>query len=105
MWAVGMSIQILISIIIIYILHSLFQYFKDTYTTKKTKDLVGFHTQKYKAMLDEAQEYNNKQKEENQIQRQEATAKHLVIDHSSESLSADEDLENFLNLELLAGNP
>ena len=99
-----MSIQILISIIIIYILHSLFQYFKDTYTTKKTKDLVGFHTQKYKAMLDEAQEYHLQQKKENQLQHQDTTAKHLIIDHSSEGLSADEDLENFLNLELLAAN-
>ena len=45
--------NIIISIIIIILIHYLFNYLKDTYTTKKTKDLVKTQTEKYKAMLDE----------------------------------------------------
>ena len=103
MWAVGMSIQILISIIIIYILHSLFQYFKDTYTTKKTKDLVGFHTQKYKAMLNEAQEHMHHLEKRHIEPITQPQPEHLIIDHSSADLSVDEDLANFVTAEL-AGN-
>ena len=42
-----------ISLIIIVLLHYFWNYLKDTYTTKKTKDLVKTQTEKYKAMLDE----------------------------------------------------
>lgn len=44
---------LIISIFIIFILHSLWNYIKDTYSTKKTKDLVGYQTQKYKSILEE----------------------------------------------------
>ena len=44
---------IFISIVIIYILDCLIKYFRDTYTTKKTKDVVGFHIKKYQSMLDQ----------------------------------------------------
>ena len=43
----------------IVILHYLWNYIKDTYSVKKTKDLVGSQTQKYKAMLDEYIENNH----------------------------------------------
>jgi hypothetical protein len=45
--------NIIISLIIIVLVHYLFNYFKDTYTTKKTKDLVKTQTEKYKMILDE----------------------------------------------------
>jgi hypothetical protein len=45
--------NIIISIIIIVLIHYLFNYLKDTYTTKKTKDLVKTQTEKYKIILDE----------------------------------------------------
>ena len=45
--------NIIISIIIIILIHYLFNYLKDTYTTKKTKDLVKTQTDKYKTILDE----------------------------------------------------
>lgn len=62
MW--GWIIQnIIISILIIFITHNLVIYFKDTYTTKKTKDVVGFHIQKYKTIMDELQETNEKEKQ------------------------------------------
>ena len=49
-------IQIIISLFIIFILHYLFNYLKNTYSTKKTKDLVGFHIQKYQEILNEMQQ-------------------------------------------------
>ena len=45
--------NVIISIIIIILIHYLFNYLKDTYTTKKTKDLVKTQTEKYKTILDE----------------------------------------------------
>ena len=49
-------IQIVISIIIIIFLHYFYNYLKNTYSTKKTKDLVGFHIQKYQEILNEMQQ-------------------------------------------------
>jgi uncharacterized membrane protein len=51
--------NIIISIIIIILIHYLFNYLKDTYTTKKTKDLVKSQTDKYKIILDEMMNKNN----------------------------------------------
>lgn len=45
-------ITILISIGIIMSIHSLWNYLKDTYTTKKTKDLVNSQIEKYKKLLE-----------------------------------------------------
>jgi len=50
--------NIIISIIIIILIHYLFNYLKDTYTTKKTKDLVKTQTEKYKTILDEMMNKN-----------------------------------------------
>ena len=44
---------IIFSIIIITIFHYFWNYIKDIYSTKKTRDLVGSQTQKYKNVLDE----------------------------------------------------
>jgi len=44
------------SVIIIYIIHFLFHYLKDTLTPKKNKDIIGFQNQKYKEILDELRE-------------------------------------------------
>ena len=41
---------IIISIIIIILLHYLWEYVKDTYSTKKTKDLVNTQIEKYKEL-------------------------------------------------------
>jgi len=42
-----------ISLLIIILLHYFWNYLKDTYTIKKTKDLVKIQTEKYKIGLDE----------------------------------------------------
>ena len=55
----GISIQIIVFIFIIYICHSIWIYLKDTYSTKKTKDLVNTQVSKYKQIISELQENNN----------------------------------------------
>jgi len=48
--------NIAISLIIIGLCHYSWTYLKDTYSTKKTKDLVGIQTEKYKRMFSEIQQ-------------------------------------------------
>jgi predicted PurR-regulated permease PerM len=48
--------NILLSGFIIYCFHSTWDYFKNTYTHKKTKDLVNTQITKYQQMMDEMQQ-------------------------------------------------
>lgn len=50
---------ILCSLLLIFGSHFLWNYLKDTYTTKKTKDLVGTQTEKYKQIVNELLEKKN----------------------------------------------
>jgi hypothetical protein len=43
--------NVTLSLAIIYLIHHIWNYLRDNYTTKKTKDLVDFQTKKYKDML------------------------------------------------------
>ncbi len=61
MW--GILQTVLISIIIITIGQYSFQYLKDTLTPRKTKDLVGFHKQKFDEIINELKEAKNNVKE------------------------------------------
>jgi len=54
-------INIIISIIIIYVGHLLWNYLKDNYSKKRTKDLVGSQIEKYKKMVGEIQGRGNDQ--------------------------------------------
>lgn len=54
--AFSIAINIIISIIIIYCIHLCWNYLKDTYSKKKTRDLVNTQIQKYKLMVDEIQQ-------------------------------------------------
>jgi hypothetical protein len=49
-------INIIVSILIIYSAHELWNFLKDTYSTRKTKDLVNSQIEKYKKMMIEIQE-------------------------------------------------
>lgn len=49
-------LNIFISGFIIYCCHSTWDYFKNTYTQKKTKDLVNMQITKYQQMMDEIQQ-------------------------------------------------
>ena len=53
----GILFKITISISIILLGHWFWNYLKDTYTTKKTKDLVNIQIEKYKKIVDEIQQY------------------------------------------------
>jgi len=55
MHASTILIQIFISLFIIFIIHTFYNYLKDTYSNKKTKDLVGFQVQKYQEIIQEMQ--------------------------------------------------
>ena len=48
-------INILISILLIYGAHEFWNYLKDTYSKKKTRDLLGTQIEKYKRMVGEIQ--------------------------------------------------
>jgi hypothetical protein len=61
---IGFLFNLTVSILVIYIGHYLWNYIKDTYSTKKTKDLVNTQIEKYKKMMKEIQENNKISKEE-----------------------------------------
>jgi len=50
MWWV---VTVLVSVCIVWVIHHLIQYLQDTFTIKKTKDLVKIHVEKYEKMLDD----------------------------------------------------
>ena len=58
MW--GILQTILVSVILIVIAQYSFQYLKDTLTPRKTKDLAGFHKQKFEEILNELREAKNR---------------------------------------------
>ena len=59
MSASSIIIQIIFSLFLIFIIHYFYNYLKNTYSTKKTKDLVGFQVQKYQEIIQELQNNNN----------------------------------------------
>jgi len=77
--------HILFYILIIYGSHELWNYLKDTYSTRKTKDLVGSQIQKYKKIVDEIQQ--NKTNTDTGSQ---------VFDSEEDKQSMNDDLANFM---------
>jgi predicted PurR-regulated permease PerM len=63
MWSFITSciIIFILSIVVLFLAHHLIEYMKNTYTVKKTKDIVGIQMQKYKQMVDEIYEKERKQ--------------------------------------------
>tara|TARA_B100000902_G_scaffold252757_1_gene239176 strand:- start:816 stop:1091 length:276 start_codon:yes stop_codon:yes gene_type:complete len=56
---------IIFSILIIYGLHEFWLFLVDTYSTKKTKDLVNIQTNKYVQIIDDLQNNQNTVSQEN----------------------------------------
>jgi hypothetical protein len=52
----GLCIKTILFLVCIYLCHSGWIYLKDTYSTKKTKDLVNTQVNKYKQIIQEIQE-------------------------------------------------
>jgi hypothetical protein len=75
-------INIIISILIIYGLHNCWDYLKNNFTTKKTKDLVNTQIQKYKKMMDEIQT---------------AGSRDRLFETQEEKQSMNNDLMDFIN--------
>jgi len=48
---ISLIIPTIVSLLIIYLFHSGWNYLKDTYTTRKTKDLVNSQIEKYKKIV------------------------------------------------------
>ena len=97
MWS-SIVINIVISILMIYFIHSIWNYLRDTYTTKKTKDLVNSQIQKYKNMMEELQQNTNEIIEKSQEERD-----YINEFENLDPKSMENDLENFLS-EAIASN-
>lgn len=52
-------INVCLSLATIYLLQHIWNYLRDNYSTKKTKDLVDFQTKKYKEMLSDLAEMDS----------------------------------------------
>jgi hypothetical protein len=63
-------INIIISIIIIYAGHLLWNYLKDNYSKKKTKDLVGSQIEKYKKMVGEMNDGSSSRRNMDELSRE-----------------------------------
>jgi len=87
MWKI--LITTTISLLIIISVHYLWNYIKDTYSERKTKDLVGFQTQKYKSILSELIENG---REQSNTQEQILTENDLM--------NMDDELTRYLEQEL-----
>jgi len=83
----GILIKIFVCLFIIYMCHSIWTYLKDTYSTKKTKDLVNTQIDKYKKIINELQE--NKEIHQSNPS---------ISEKDLESMN--EDLTNFMETEL-----
>jgi hypothetical protein len=67
---------------IIYGAHSFWNYLKDNYTTKKTKDLVNIQIEKYKRIMNDMQKQNEQGS---------------LFEDESEKQSMNDDLLEFMN--------
>jgi hypothetical protein len=86
MWF-NLLINIIISCIIILVGHHLWIYFKEKYSVKKTKDMVGSQIQKYKNLLETIQQ-------ENHIKQSESSCNITILDNPTTlNVSADPLLE------------
>jgi len=96
--------NIVISVIIIFLVHNLVIYFKNSYTTKKTKDVVGFHVQKYRNIMDELQESAEKEKQvlirEAENAKQQLDNKEKTDLSDRELRSMNEDLADFIQRQI-----
>ena len=57
--------NIIISITLIYLLHVLWEYLKNTYSIKKTKDLVSIHNDMYERVIENVNNINKNENENN----------------------------------------
>lgn len=86
-------IQIFISVVVIVLIHYLYNYFKDTYSVKKHKDVYKFNQTKYNEIFETIKQNMDSEKENQELLQ-------FTLD---ESLTSNDDLVDFskeLSLEL-----
>ena len=86
---------IIISLLIIYLADILFHYFKNNYTTKISKDVIGHHINKYQSFMQELQENNDKERSilQEQLKKNEDQGEKLT---HSDLLSMNDELSNLI---------
>jgi len=87
MW-ISVILKIIISLVIIILGHQIWNYLKDTYSVKKTKDLVGSQIQKYKTIL---QDIQDKEKDKDND-----ASCYQLVEYNSDYVDLKKDLEHFL---------
>lgn len=87
-------INIIISIIIIYGTHLFWHYLKETYSKKKTNDLVNTQIEKYKKMIGEIQQQ--------QQQNMNSGSQQIEFISENDIANMDNDLTEYLQNELTA---
>ena len=90
-------ITIVISLLIIYLADTLIHYFKNTYTTKISKDVIGHHINKYQSLMQEFQENNDKERIYLQEQLEKVNEDQGEKLTSNDLLSMNDELNNLLN--------
>jgi hypothetical protein len=88
---------IVFSLIIIIVIHSLYQHIKDILVPKKTRDLVELQVQKYKDILCELQEKQHYVKEEEQEEQEDTIPE---INYTN----MEDDLIKFANSQITSSN-
>ena len=91
MWKI--LITTTISLLIIISVHYLWNYIKDTYSERKTKDLVGFQTQKYKSILSELIENGREQPNTQEKEKEQFLTE-------NDLMNMDDELTRYLEQEL-----
>ena len=80
----GICIKIFVCLFIIYLFHSIWIYLKDTYSVKKTKDLVNIQLNKYKQIIHELQK-NDIEKDTPQIDKSSIESMDEMLTHFMEN--------------------
>jgi len=98
MWAYVL-LNLVASILCVALIHYLWNYFRDKYTVKKTHDIVGAQTQKYKDMMAELLEPPPNTQVQDKTQMQEQTQEQYG--EECEYISPEEKEEMIRELRLL----
>jgi predicted Holliday junction resolvase-like endonuclease len=92
-------LTIILCFIIIFLIDKLIHYLKDNYTTKKTKDIVGIHIQKYQNLINEYQKNTEKEKQALSEQSEKKIENEIKLTNE-DLLTIDDELNNLITNDL-----
>ena len=93
--------NIIISFILIFLIHQLWNWLKDNYSIKKTKDLVGSQITKYKSIIEELEKNNINSHLHSVNTLQKTNVENLEIIKKENYENGDYSLKNEPNIDLL----